>query len=63
MASSDDRDVLLELFRATNGLSWKRNDGWNSSASISTWHGVQVDENGRVVKLDLSGNGLEGESV
>lgn len=63
MGSSNDRDVLLELFQATDGRSWKKNYGWNSSASLSTWYGVEVDENGRVSNLNLSGNDLEGERV
>ena len=61
MDSPDDRSVLIELFLATNGPSWYNNDGWNTSASISTWHGVTVDEAGRVVMLDLGINYLEGE--
>ena len=62
MASLDDRSVLLELFRATNGPSWERNDGWGTSENISTWYGVKMDDEGRVVKLELPGNNLKGEA-
>ena len=59
---SDDRRVLLEFLRATNGSSWWRNDGWGTNDNISTWYGVEVDDEGRVVKLNLGGNNLKGEA-
>ena len=62
MDSLDDRRVLLEFFRATNGPSWRRNDGWGTSKSISTWYGVEVDDDGRVLKLKLRENNLTGEA-
>ena len=62
MDSSDDRSVLMEFFSATNGPSWRRNDGWGTSENISTWYGVEVDDDGRVVKLDLQRNNLTGEA-
>ena len=61
MDSLDDRSVLLVLFRATNGPSWRINDGWGTSENISTWYGVKVDDDGRVVKLELPRNTLKGE--
>lgn len=62
MNSSDDRSLLLELFRATNGPSWKKIDGWDTSASVSTWNGVTVDGDGRVVKVEIRRNILQGEA-
>ena len=62
MDSSDDRSVLMEFFRVTNGPSWRRKHGWGTSENISTWYGVKVDDEGRVVKLDLSLNNLKGEA-
>lgn len=63
MNSSDDRRVLLELFRATNGPSWRVKKGWNTGESLESWHGVAVDEDGRVVKLELPSNNLRGEAL
>lgn len=62
MNSSNDRKVLLELFRATNGPSWRIKDGWDTNASISSWFGVTTDGDGRIVRLDLSDNKLKGEA-
>lgn len=62
MDSLDDRSVLLEFFRATNGPSWKINDGWDTSENVSTWYGVEVDADGRVLGLNLPDDGIKGEA-
>lgn len=56
-----DRAALEELFAATGGDSWSRNDLWGSGAPLSRWHGVTTDSDGRVVRLELPSNGLSGE--
>ena len=56
-----DRAVLVALYNATGGGSWNVNDNWLSDAPLGKWHGVTVDEYGRVVWLDLQGNQLSGE--
>lgn len=62
MTSRNDRVVLLVFFWPTNGPSWRNNLNWNVEGScISTWHGVTVDDDGRVAKLELPSNLLEGE--
>ena len=57
---SGDRDVLVALYNATNGPNWRNNTNWLSAAPLNQWHGVTTDANGRVTRLDLSGNGLSG---
>ncbi|CAN0162922.1 unnamed protein product [Scytosiphon promiscuus] len=57
-----DRDVLVAFFNATGGARWKKNSNWNTDATLSDWHGVEVYQ-GRVVKLELSRNNLKGASV
>ncbi len=58
----NDRDVtvLKSLYETASGGNWSNSDGWNSSAALAEWHGVTVDSLGRVVTLDLAGNGLSG---
>ncbi|CAM9735377.1 unnamed protein product [Ectocarpus sp. 12 AP-2014] len=58
--SSEDRAALIALFRSTGGTRWENNDNWDKDADLSKWHGVQVNEDGRVVGLWLSSNNLEG---
>ncbi|PAU92599.1 hypothetical protein CK503_15885, partial [Aliifodinibius salipaludis] len=45
----------------TGGDSWANNSGWGSGDPSGSWHGVEVDANGRVVRLDLWKNGLQGQ--
>lgn len=57
-----DRDVLVALYRATRGPQWKRKDGWNTDADISSWYGVTVRD-GHVVALELTYNNLQGNGT
>ena len=56
-----ERDALVALYRASNGDSWTRKQGWCTDAPLSEWHGVKVSE-GRVVDLDLRRNNLQGKA-
>ena len=54
------RTALEELYRSTNGDSWKRRDNWcDQGARVSTWFGVE-EVAGRVTSLKLDDNNLEG---
>ncbi|CAM9925256.1 unnamed protein product [Hapterophycus canaliculatus] len=55
-----DRDVLLILYRSTGGAEWERKTNWCTAADLADWHGVEVNEQGRVMKLSLNLNGLRG---
>ena len=48
-----DRAVLVAFYEATGGPSWRRSDGWLTSAPAGDWYGVETDQSGRVVGLDL----------
>ena len=56
-----DRAVLVALYEATNGDSWKNVDGWLSANPLNQWYGVQTNSYGRVTGLNLAGNELSGE--
>lgn len=57
---STDRAVLAALFQVTGGAGWLRNTNWGTDAELSTWFGVEVNDQGRVLKLDLKINNLQG---
>ena len=59
--NAKNRPALNALYNETGGDTWFRSTSWCTGAPISEWHGVSVDDRGRVVKLDLSHNNLEGE--
>ena len=55
-----EREALAALYATTGGPGWANRSGWLTAAPLSNWHGVQVDDQGRVVGLSLSWNGLAG---
>ncbi len=56
-----DRAALVALYHHTKYWTyWVRDDNWLSEAPIGEWYGVETDANGRVISLDLGGNGLSG---
>ncbi|CAN0057169.1 unnamed protein product [Ectocarpus sp. 6 AP-2014] len=58
--SSEDRAALVALFWSTGGTRWILNANWATDADLSKWHGVEVNQHGRVVELDLNNNNLRG---
>ena len=50
-----DRAALVALYEATDGPNWVNNDNWLTDAPLGDWYGVDTDNSGRVVRLDLDG--------
>ena len=56
-----ERDVLAAFYHSMGGPRWLRNENWLTDAALDTWHGVDTDAEGRVIRLDLGSlNGLSG---
>ena len=55
-----DREALVALYEATDGPNWTNSENWLTDAPLVEWHGVGVDREGRVTRLELPGNGLSG---
>ena len=55
-----DRKILITLFNALGGPNWTHRTNWLSGLPLGAWHGVETDENGRVTKLELGFNNLNG---
>ena len=55
-----ERDALAALYEETNGYAWRFRGNWLTDAPLGSWHGVEVDQSGRVIGLDLQSNGLNG---
>ena len=60
---NQDKIALEALFQNTGGGSWTRRDAWMSNTPLGNWSGVNVDETGRVVELDLCNNNLQGTVI
>lgn len=55
-----DRDALNALYKMAGGAGWRINTNWGTDAALSSWFGVNVNHQGRVVKLALPSNNLRG---
>ncbi len=56
-----DRDVLQDLYVATDGSNWISNANWLSDRPLNEWYGVTTNMSGRAEKLVLQDNNLVGE--
>ena len=54
-----ERLALTDLYDATGGPSWVTRSAWGTDAPLGDWYGVSTQDGG-VVEVALSGNGLTG---
>ena len=59
---AEDRAALIALYSKAAGHAWDKSRGWCTNAPLEYWDGVSVDDQGRVVRLNLSDNNLVGEA-
>ena len=55
-----DKAALTALYNATGGANWTPNTNWTSDEPLSSWSGVTTNSDGRVTRLVLNDNGLDG---
>ena len=55
-----DRDILEIVYDATGGPNWTNRKNWLTDQPLDEWHGVSVDNSGRVTSLILRDNNLSG---
>ena len=55
-----ERASLITLYERTGGKNWSVSTNWLSEESVADWHGVTVDEYGKVTGLTLAENNLVG---
>jgi Leucine-rich repeat (LRR) protein len=56
-----ERQALIEFYQALGGPDWIERDFWLSDRPVGEWHGVETDFEGRVVRLTIYDNNLEGQ--
>ena len=59
----NDSGVLNKLYNATNGNEWHNNDNWLSDQPLAAWHGVDVNNRGKVAEINLEANNLRGTLI
>ena len=50
-----ERAALVALYEAMDGPNWVDAENWLTDAPLGEWYGVDTDNSGRVVRLDLDG--------
>ena len=55
-----ERAILEAFYDATGGDDWTNNSNWKTDAPLREWYGVRMSSRGRVLGLELGGNGLTG---
>ena len=55
-----ERQALMDLYNATDGDHWVRNDNWGSDKPLNEWYGIVTYRN-RVCEIGLFNNGLKGK--
>ncbi len=55
-----DRETLAMLYGNTGGSDWNLHTDWLDEGALEHWFGVDTDSIGRVLRLNLTDNGLAG---
>ena len=55
-----EREVLLDIYHATNGKQWYIKAAWNSSTTHCAWYGITCHNNTYVKTVVLAYNNLDG---
>ncbi len=55
-----ERYILEALYHSTGGPDWTHNENWLTDAPLGEWYGVEVGDQGQVVELEFTKNGLTG---
>ena len=59
-AAPSDREILEILYDVTDGPNWTKNQNWIADAPLGEWHGIEVDDEGRVTGISFVANRLKG---
>ena len=52
--------VLVLFYNSTRGPTWDDRTNWLTDKPYGEWHGVETDDDGNVVEIVITGNGLKG---
>ena len=50
--NTQDSLALVDLFNSTGGPSWTNHNNWLTSSPVSSWYGIQVNNNNRVAVVE-----------
>lgn len=49
-----ERSILKSFYKALDGDEWEHKENWLSDKPLNEWYGITTDEEGKVVKIQLS---------
>ena len=52
-----DREALVAVYNALGGADWEEQENWLTDAPLGEWDGINADDNGRVIWLQIGGSG------
>ena len=55
-----EQAALRALYEFTGGSDWTAGGNWGTERPLGEWHGVSVDDHGRIIGLSLDSNNLTG---
>ncbi len=56
--NENDSLILLNLYDNTGGENWINK--WDLSSPVQNWHGIKLNEDGRIISINLKSNNLSG---
>ena len=59
--AASDRAAIIALYNSMGGPNWKNNANWLSDKPIGDWYGITADYRGRIIRITLHHNGLNGQ--
>lgn len=60
LVASPDWTALVALYHAANGPNWANHENWLTDTPVGRWHGVETNDDGRVIRVILPENLLVG---
>ncbi|MBB3697523.1 hypothetical protein KMW28_05035 [Flammeovirga yaeyamensis] len=58
--STEVKQALLAIYNEMDGPNWNEDHDFNSDKPVREWRNLKVDNNGKLISLNLSGKGLKG---
>ena len=59
--AASDRAAMIALYNSMGGPHWTNNANWLSDKPTGDWYGITTDNRGRIIRISLHYNGLNGE--
>ena len=59
--AASDRAAMIALYNSMGGPNWKNNANWLSDRPVGDWYGITTDNRGRIIRISLHYNGLNGQ--